>query len=147
MEGMSIPGNEYQAEFLTTSIYYLLSSGQGRIPETSRPGLIYLNTFSTSQPTIRPLRPLQNPESLKKYTLIFRALIIFLINYSRAMASLECPRSILNLYNPDYVPDDLLEELTRILPEGRLDSTQTPRPPAWNIDLEDSDEDSDDSSI
>lgn len=139
--------NEYQAEFLTIIIYNLLSSGQGRIPQTSRPGLIYLNTFSTSQPTIRPLRPLQNPESLKKYTLIFRAFIIFLINSSRAMARFNYPRSILNLYNPDHVPENLLEDLIRILPEGLLDSYQNPRPPIWNIDLEDSDKDSDDSSM
>ncbi|KAJ5282020.1 hypothetical protein N7478_007392, partial [Penicillium angulare] len=89
-----------QMIWLSAIIYQLISLGNSYIQTASPQTRAALNSFSldpATQATLRPLRGLQNKASIKKYSLIFQALIQFLL---RSYLSIDSggPASYQGLY-------------------------------------------------
>jgi hypothetical protein len=99
--------NPDQMIWLSAIIYRLFRQGQALIPHTSTQSLSALNSFSQdpiNQASLRPLRPLQNQASEKKYCLIFQAFINFLLQSYRYLKA-NGPASYQGLYllSPDQL--------------------------------------------
>ncbi|KAL3428545.1 hypothetical protein BDV09DRAFT_201535, partial [Aspergillus tetrazonus] len=75
--------NDYHAAFLVAAILQVLADSQAKLAQTSRPALCQLNSFSQDQIRLKPLRALQNPETLKHYARVLRSFLIFLLNSSQ----------------------------------------------------------------
>lgn len=89
-----------QAADLFAIIHRLLSLGQNQMKHTTTQSLAAINSFSqdpTNQMSLRPLRALQNPTSMRGYALIFQAYLAFLLNSFRHLAG-GGPSSYLGLY-------------------------------------------------
>ena len=143
-------------------IYRLLYRGDALIPQTTIQSLSALNTFSQDplyQASLRPLRSLQNQDSLQRYSLVFQAFLHFLLKSYRDLLG-EGPQSYTSLYilGPSQRSAlEALESFLASLPEpdpalvarGDGPSALKPSPYARNpcpgpdIDASDSDSDSD----
>ncbi|KAF3391707.1 hypothetical protein F1880_007966 [Penicillium rolfsii] len=150
-------------------IYRLLYRGDALIPQTTIQSLSALNTFSQDplyQASLRPLRSLQNQDSLQRYSLVFQAFLHFLLKSYRDLLG-EGPQSYTSLYilGPSQRSAlEALESFLASLPEpdpalvARGDGPSAPNPgpsalkpslyarnprPGPDIDASDSDSNSD----
>lgn len=140
-----------KATLLFDAIHFLMNQGQNRVRQTSPQALMALNAFSRGQEhaaNTRKFRPLQSPKSVQKYTHVFRAFMIFLLNTFRFQGDTprqEGPASLQHLWQPRPIDLKLLETLQATLdrarPRALERSTARALPPATWQDGLDSDSD------
>jgi hypothetical protein len=140
-----------KATLLFDAIHFLIVQGQNRVRQTSAQALMALNAFSRGQEyaaNTRKFRPLQSPRSLQKYTHVFRAFMIFLLNTFRFQGETprqEGPASLQHLWQPRPIDLELLDSLEATLdrarPRALERSTTRVLPPATWQDGLDSDSD------
>ncbi|KAL3412624.1 telomere-associated RecQ helicase [Aspergillus fumigatus] len=127
-----------QSAYLFTIIHRLLSLGQNQMKHTTTQSLAAINSFSQdpiNQMSLRPLRALQNPNSMRGYALIFQAYLAFLLNSFRHLSG-GGPSSYLGLYTLNSQERNKLEALEAFL----LRVSEPEASPSPDSDSSDSDD-------
>lgn len=117
LEGLFRLDDPDQMTWLSIILHHLILIGQNQMKNTTTQSLAALNSFSQDpahQMSLRPMRRLQNAASLKKYCLIFRAFIIFLLNSFNHIKG-GGPASYLGLYTLSAGEPDALKTLESFL--------------------------------